>query len=183
MHVAVIGVGATGARAARQLAASDEVDRLVLADADPEVAETAGRTIGERVEAVDCAEAITRSEINVLAVPGRHQPALAVEAIRAGGDVICLADGLDDVRSLLDVDAEARERGRTVIVSAGFAPGLTCVLARHAAAWLDTVRGDPRCQAGNGRPFVRPRAPRRAGPPYLGLAGGRLAGEAGWIGS
>ena len=37
------------------------------------------------------------------------------------------------VEGLLDLHAEARERGVVVAVGAGFGPGLSCVLARHAA--------------------------------------------------
>jgi hypothetical protein len=50
-----------------------------------------------------------------------------------------VADSLSAVEGLLDLHAEAHERGVVVAVGAGFGPGLSCVLARHAAAELDVV--------------------------------------------
>ena len=44
-----------------------------------------------------------------------------------------------DVRALLDLGPEAEARGVPLVVGAAFSPGLTCVLARHAAAELDEV--------------------------------------------
>jgi hypothetical protein len=139
VRITVVGVGATGARTARQLAASDEVDRLVLADTDGDTVQSVGRAIGERVEVVDGEPTLGHTDVVVLAAPSREQPRLAALAVRAGCDVVTLADGLADVRALLDLDHEAAERGRTVVIGAGFAPGLTCVLARHAAGWFDGV--------------------------------------------
>lgn len=152
MRISVVGVGATGARAARQLATSDQVDRLLLADADATVAGAAQRAIGERVDAVDPRQAMAEADVTVLAVPSRVQPRLAAEAIRAGSDVVALADGLADVLVLLDLGREAAERGRTVLIGAGFAPGLTCILARHAAGWLDTVEEIHVAKLGTGGP-------------------------------
>jgi hypothetical protein len=52
---------------------------------------------------------------------------------------VATADGLGPVKALLDLDAEARERGVAVLVGCGFSPGLSCVLSRHAASQLDQV--------------------------------------------
>lgn len=152
MRVSVVGVGATGARAARQLATSDQVDHLVLSDTDPATVRAVQRAIGERVEAVDTVSAALSADITVLAVPSRDQPELATEAIRAGSDVVTLADGLADVRRLMDLGREASERGRTVLIGAGFSPGLTCILARHAADWFDTVEEIHVAKLGTGGP-------------------------------
>jgi saccharopine dehydrogenase-like NADP-dependent oxidoreductase len=56
------------------------------------------------------------------------------------------------VRGLLDLAAEARERGVPVIVGAAFSPGLTCLLARHAATALDRVDEVHVARAGTGGP-------------------------------
>jgi hypothetical protein len=53
--------------------------------------------------------------------------------------VVTTVDDAPDTRALLDLDASARQAGRTVVVGAAFAPGLTCLLARHAATGFDTV--------------------------------------------
>jgi hypothetical protein len=52
---------------------------------------------------------------------------------------VSVGDDLEEVRALLELDGEARRRERAVVVGAGFAPGLTCVLASHAAAAFDVV--------------------------------------------
>ena len=50
-----------------------------------------------------------------------------------------VTDDVDEVRALLQLDLEARERGLSVVIGAGLAPGLSCVLARHAAADFSCV--------------------------------------------
>ena len=62
------------------------------------------------------------------------------------------ADDVADVRALLDLDAEAVERGRTVVVGAGFAPGLSCLLARHAVGSLDEADEIHVAKVGTGGP-------------------------------
>ena len=46
---------------------------------------------------------------------------------------------VEDVTALLAVDGEARRRGVRLVVGAGFAPGLSCLLARHGAATFDPI--------------------------------------------
>ncbi len=47
-----------------------------------------------------------------------------------------IADDLDDVRSLLDLDDAARNAGVPLVVGAGMSPGLTELLARMLASHL-----------------------------------------------
>ena len=74
----------------------------------------------------------------VLASPHRHR-ASAELALEHGAHVVSVCDDPAEVRALLGLDAEARERALSVVVGAAFAPGLTCVLARHAVAGFDSV--------------------------------------------
>jgi len=53
--------------------------------------------------------------------------------------VIAVADRPDTVEALLGLDEVARDRARSLVVGAAFSPGLSCLLARFAAAGLDTV--------------------------------------------
>ncbi|MFQ5558801.1 MAG: hypothetical protein ACE5GB_15005 [Acidimicrobiales bacterium] len=62
------------------------------------------------------------------------------------------SDEVSEVRSLLDLDQEARYQGTTVLVGAGFMPGLSCLLARHAAASLDQVDEIHVAKVGTGGP-------------------------------
>jgi len=132
----VLGIGATGARAARQLASAEEVGRVVLGGPGDRP-EALRQSLGVAAEIGDPLTAGTR--VVVLAgPPGTHlEPArLCVER---GIDVVSTSDAVDDVRGLLALDATARSAGVRVVAGAGFSPGLSCVLARHLAGWVDEV--------------------------------------------
>src|SRR5204863_6194487 len=77
---------------------------------------------------------------------------LAEAALERGAHVVSVADDIEEVRGLLDLDTETRERGLWVAVGAGFSPGLTCVLARHAATTVDVVDEIHVAKAGTGGP-------------------------------
>ena len=152
MRVTVVGAGATGARTARQLSTCEDIERVYLVDEDAALVTAARRAIGEKVEVVPADRALPDAAVTVLAVDSAAQPALAARVLRAGGDVVSTADGLGDVRDLIDLDHEAVERGRTLLLGAAFAPGLTCVLARHAANLFDTVEEVHVARSGTGGP-------------------------------
>jgi saccharopine dehydrogenase-like NADP-dependent oxidoreductase len=141
MRAAVLGAGAVGARAARQLASTDAVERLVIADLDAGRADEAVRSIDEpdRVSSSPIADWAAGADVGVLAMPAGGHRAAAERLLEQGSHVVSVSDDVDDVLGLLDLDAEARVRGLSVVVGAGFAPGLTCVLAAHAAATFDAV--------------------------------------------
>jgi saccharopine dehydrogenase-like NADP-dependent oxidoreductase len=137
----VCGLGAVGARVARYLVASDDVGTVLVSDTDRKRRTTVAASLGARARAVDGPDDVSheRVDVVVLATPASRQAALAATALAAGRHVVATADSLPAVRSLLDLDPEARERGVSVIVGAGFSPGLSCVLARHAASQFDQV--------------------------------------------
>jgi saccharopine dehydrogenase-like NADP-dependent oxidoreductase len=141
MKVLVHGLGAVGARAARFLTAHDEVERLLVADLDRKRRDAVAASLGARAKPVDGRDdaAVSRADVVVLATPSARQVPLAREAVAAGRHVVATADGLSAVKALLDLDAEARERGIGVLVGCGFSPGLSCVLSRHAASQFDQV--------------------------------------------
>lgn len=143
MRVAVVGLGAVGARVARQLLAGDEVERLHVADLDDVRARALAESLGPRARrsALPTPDGDLRAAVDVVVLaspPGSHAPAAAA-AVAAGRHVVSVSDEVDDVRDLLELDDEARRAGRVVAVGAGFAPGLTDVLAAHAATGFDVV--------------------------------------------
>jgi len=75
----------------------------------------------------------------VVVATGGQQCAAARELVRAGVDVVCTSDGLDDVIDLLELDAEARRSGSRVVVGAAASPGLTALVARRLSERLDAV--------------------------------------------
>ncbi|HEX6569537.1 MAG TPA: hypothetical protein VF015_10235, partial [Acidimicrobiales bacterium] len=95
-------------------------------------------SLGDRADAVDEPDPGV-ADLVLLASPAGRQTGIARQAVAAGCHVVSVSDGLAAVTGLLDLHAEAYERGVVVAAGAGFGPGLSCVLARHAAEDLDRV--------------------------------------------
>lgn len=147
--IGVLGVGATGARAARQLAAVDEVGTVVLGGPGERPA-ALRRSLGDAARVADPFEAGAR--LIVLAGPAGTQLPAAGRAVELGIDVVSVSDDLEEVEGLLELDPLARDRGVRVVVGAGFAPGMSCVLARHLAGWMDHVTEIHLSRFGTGGP-------------------------------
>jgi saccharopine dehydrogenase-like NADP-dependent oxidoreductase len=153
MRVAVIGLGAVGTRAARQLASTDEVDEVVLCDLDPARVEEVTSALGPKGRADGgAADALPDADVVILATPCGTQLAAARARVAQGAPVVCTSDQVDEVRALLDLGAEAEARGTTVAVGATFSPGLTCLLARLAADKLEQVDEIHVARLGTGGP-------------------------------
>ena len=151
-RIAILGVGAVGARVARQVVSVDG-ERVVLRDPDRGRLATVAQSLGEHAT-IDrgALDDPIDAEVVVIAGPGRTQADLAARFVRAGQHVVTTTDDLTDVRGLLGLDHQARERDVSVIVGAGFAPGLTCVLAAHAARRFDVVTEVHVAKSGTGGP-------------------------------
>lgn len=151
MRAAVIGLGAVGARAARQLASTPDVDAVVVHDPDTsrqsEVAASLGSiaTVAERSDPDDV-------DVVVIATPVGHHVDPARTFVGRSIPVVSTSDALPDVEGLLDLGPEAEVRGVTVVAGAAFSPGLTCLLARHAADSLDQVDEVHVARSGAGGP-------------------------------
>jgi predicted dinucleotide-binding enzyme len=152
-RVAVLGVGAVGARVARQLLSTEGVDAVVLRDEQQAHLATIARSLGEGAE-IDQAPFATPVEADVVVLAGRagSHPELARGFVERGQPVVSTGDSVADVRGLLALDIEARERGVSVAVGAAFAPGLTCVLAALAATKFDAVHEIHVAKVGTGGP-------------------------------
>lgn len=153
MRVAVVGVGAVGVRCARQLASTPEVHSVTVTDPNTEHL----RRVAESVESVvvtdwDGGNGVGDTEVVVLAGPAGTHVTEAAHHLRAGRSVVSVSDDVADVEGLLALDDEARERGLCVAVGAGFSPGLTDVLAVHAAGWFDAVDEVHVAKMGTGGP-------------------------------
>jgi len=140
VRVVLAGAGAVGARAARQLHTVDGVDDLVVTDRDPARAKTVAGSLGAGARATEWRDdLLAGAGALVVATPAGTHLDLARQALRAGAHVISTSDEVAEVEALLALDAEAAGADRTVVVGAGFSPGLSCLLARHAAADFSTV--------------------------------------------
>jgi hypothetical protein len=154
MRVAVLGAGAVGARTVRQLASSPEVTAIRVADTIGRRADAIETAIDEpgRVAAVALEAWSEGADVAVLCHPAGAHAALAAELVRRGVSVISVSDDIHEVEGLLALDAAARSAGVSVVAGAGFAPGLTDVLAAHAAARFDTVLEVHVAKVGTGGP-------------------------------
>ncbi|HEX4903228.1 MAG TPA: hypothetical protein VFV42_10495 [Acidimicrobiales bacterium] len=145
----VLGIGATGARAARQLASAPEVGSVLLSGPG-ERPDALRRSLGDAARIADPIEGAAR--VVVLAGPAGTHLDPARRCVDRGIHVVSTSDALADVEALLELDARARAKGAAVVVGAAFSPGLSCVLARHAAAWVDEVDEVHLARFGTGGP-------------------------------
>lgn len=152
-RIGVVGIGAVGARVARQMLATDTATSVVLADPDTERLRSVTRTLGPN------AAALTEGRIDdqgvdlvvVAAACGRHL-ATVRRCIRGGIPVVSTSDRMEDVQALLALDQQAREASVPVLVGVGFAPGLTCVLAAFCRERFDAVDEVHVAKEGTGGP-------------------------------
>jgi saccharopine dehydrogenase-like NADP-dependent oxidoreductase len=153
VRVVLAGAGAVGARAARQLHGLDGLRELVVTDADLERARTVTASLGRPARAEPWTdEVLAGAAALVLALPAGRHADLAAAALAAGASVVSVTDDVAESERLLALDAEAAARGLHVVVGAGFSPGLTCLLARHAAAEFSSVDEIHVAKTGTGGP-------------------------------
>jgi saccharopine dehydrogenase-like NADP-dependent oxidoreductase len=140
LRVAVLGTGAVATRAARQLASTDAVEAVIIHGADPERVERIVASIGRERAVRGGADPFASGRADAVILAGAGSGLVAARAALAAGlPVVSVADSVDEVRSLLALDAEARAAGVPLVVGAGFSPGLSCLLAAHAASVFDIV--------------------------------------------
>jgi len=147
--VLVVGAGAVGARAIRQLVERADVEAVLVSDSDAvrqaAVVESSGKkAIG--------ASSSSAADAVLLAGPCGTHAEVAAHHVGEGRPVVSTSDSIEDVRALLDLDAEAQARGVAVVAGASFSPGYSCVLARHASASLDSVTEVHIARSGTGGP-------------------------------
>lgn len=151
MRVVVVGAGAVGARAARTVLDAGGLESLVVVDTDASRAAAVATSLGPPAATGRWEPEALVSDVVVLATAGAHH-AMAAAAVDRGSHVVSVADSITDVEALLGLDEVARRRSCSVAVGAGFTPGLTCLLARHAAAEFDSVDEVHVAKAGTGGP-------------------------------
>ncbi|MFN0091325.1 MAG: Gfo/Idh/MocA family oxidoreductase [Acidimicrobiales bacterium] len=152
MRTAVIGAGALGARAARQLLSTPGVEEVLVYDLDPRRTEWVVASLGSGASALHDLDPLPHAAAAVLATPAQDQPELARRLLLHGMHVVGTADSIEAVNGLLALDDLALERRRGLVVGAGLSPGLGCLLARHAANRFDSVDEIHVARTGTGGP-------------------------------
>lgn len=148
MRFLVLGAGAMGRAVAYDLARTDGVDQVTLADADAKRARQAKafassklvRTANLDVTDTDAVVgAMEGQDVAVSCVPYRFNFELSKAAIEAGVHMCDLGGNNDVVRKQLCLDAKARRVGVTIIPDCGLAPGMATVLTADALRRMDRV--------------------------------------------
>jgi len=140
--VLLVGAGAVGARAARQLADTPAVERVLITDRRAERADAVAAAMSERADALRwTADDPLPDAVGVVAcaLPAGDDAAVVRRAVERGVPAASVADDHHGLRALLALGPDAREAGVAVVAGCGLAPGLADVLARHAAGALDEV--------------------------------------------
>lgn len=141
------GSGAVGQPACQILAADERVSEIMVAGRNLEAAqrvasELAGKGTAVQVDAADerqLASLAAGCDIVVnTAGPDFKVPLPAVRAAIAAGTHYCdVGADWPMTERVLSLDADARAAGVTVVPGIGIAPGLTNLMAMHAAGQLD----------------------------------------------
>jgi saccharopine dehydrogenase-like NADP-dependent oxidoreductase len=159
MKAVLCGIGAVGSRAARQLASTERLERLTIVASHEVALDRLAESLADAgtVRTLTCSrrelpvDDLEDADVLILATAQGHRT-LAEMALEHGTHVVSVADDPGEVRGLLALDPEARERSLSVVVGAAFAPGLTCVLARHASTTFDVVEEIHVASLGTGGP-------------------------------
>ena len=154
MKVLLVGAGAVGARAGRQLVEAPEIDRVLVAGASPLSRAAVVDGCGPKVRdgGDDARDADLDVDAALLVGPAGTHVDTARFHLERGRAVVSCSDAVVDVQGLLALDDLARRHGQPLVVGAGFSPGYTCLLARHAAARLDHVDEIHVARSGTGGP-------------------------------
>lgn len=134
-RILLIGTGAVGGNAARQLAETPGVE-LIVADRSERSARAAGEILGVASVAADGDWPEDLAAV-ALAVDAGDDVGWVHRAVEAGIPVATSGDDHEAIRELLEFSADGL--GSAVVAGAGLAPGLSDVLARHAADGFDSV--------------------------------------------
>jgi lysine 6-dehydrogenase len=148
MKIAVIGAGAMGRWAVKELALSPDVQQIVVGDFNEEQARAVATTHGgdkARAVAVDAREQASVEQViagcDALVNATQHFWNLTVMHAAAAARVHYTdMGGLFHVtKQQVELDEEFKAAGVTAVIAMGGAPGVTNILARYGAERLDTV--------------------------------------------
>ena len=140
--VLLVGAGAVGARAARQLTDTAGIDRVLVVERRKQHAEAVVAAMGSRAEVFEWhGDRPLPSGVSAVAcaLPGGSEQPIASRALEAGVPFASSGDDENDLMGLRSLTETARRAGIAIIAGCGLAPGLADVLARHAADAFDEV--------------------------------------------
>lgn len=157
MRAVIFGGGATGKRVAHVLLSTNFFDRIKMC----ETSSTRRRELlhmfkpyvykSDFVVDSNC-DIPDGTDVVVVATPVGTQMGIARAAVQTGANVVTTTSEIIETRNLLASDQEVQYKKVSLIVGAGFMPGLTCLLARMCASDFDVVDEIHVAKAGTGGP-------------------------------
>jgi saccharopine dehydrogenase-like NADP-dependent oxidoreductase len=158
MKAVLVGLGAVGARSARQLLSSKSVDELVVFSRHPAKAGARLAALGgggvlglEQLSEPAFSAALPGASVTLLVAPGPCRWE-AEASLRAGVPVVSTSDDPHETRALLELDDDAVRAELPVVIGAGMVPGLSCLLAAWTATRMDEVSEVHVASLGTGGP-------------------------------
>lgn len=145
MKVAVIGAGLMGRAALYDLAHVEGVEQVGIFDIDGALAKEVGnkygngRAVAGQLDAGDeakCTTLLKAYDAAVSCVTYKYNLGLTRSAIAGQCHLVDLGGNNDVVRGQLEMDAEARQAGVTVIPDCGLAPGMVSIMVADGLAKL-----------------------------------------------
>lgn len=142
------GAGDMGGRVAAELAASSEVVVVIADYREQEAQKKAGAMPGGvSARFVDATNRESLLEtmrgagcvVNCIGPFYRYAQQVALAAIQAGVCYLDICDDDDATLQLLSLDGMARQRGVGLLTGIGWTPGISNLLAKHAADQMDAV--------------------------------------------
>jgi saccharopine dehydrogenase-like NADP-dependent oxidoreductase len=152
LRVAVVGTGAVGLRAARQLHETEAVTALRIVSRDVERAAWAARELGESAAPAAWPAVASDVDVVVLAMAEDQHAEMARVALGDGAHVVSTAGSIAAVDGIVALDARASSLARTAVAGAAMSPGLSCLLATHAARGIEVVEEIHVAKTGTGGP-------------------------------
>ncbi|MBM3147671.1 MAG: saccharopine dehydrogenase NADP-binding domain-containing protein, partial [Actinobacteria bacterium] len=150
MRIAVIGAGAMGQWAVKELGMTPDVEAVVVGDVDRARAQAVasekggGKATTCFVDASDeshasLREALTGCDAMVNATQHFWNLNVMQAAASAGVHYTDMGGLFHVTRRQVELDGLFREAGVTAVIAMGGAPGVTNILAKHGAEQLDTI--------------------------------------------
>lgn len=149
MKVVVLGAGLMGKEIARDLVASEQVEKVFLVDvAEAQAKEFVATLNSDKIEAVrhdaqcdvDLREAIVRGDVVINALFYTFNERVAKAAIDVGVHVVDLGGHIGGItEAVFQLNEEAEKKGVTVVPDLGVAPGMINILTGYGASKLDSV--------------------------------------------
>ncbi len=146
MRVVQLGCGITGLVCAEHVAGNRKVTELVLADARTDGAESLKERLKldkisvEKVDGRDpkaIKKLLKDSDVVVNSLPWEFMDEVQNTAARTGTDYVDFCLTIQALKDFAPIDKMCRDAGITAITATGLEPGISNVLARHAANKLD----------------------------------------------